>query len=129
MPEVPHLRVARPCRDLAAAELFWVAGAGLEVLLRVDGSAEGGHRLLMVGLPGAGWHLELVEDPSVDPLPTEEDLLVLYLGRPLSAQDDGRLAAAGGRRVTARNPYWEQWGRTWEDPDGYRLVLAHRTWP
>ncbi|MHB8296804.1 MAG: VOC family protein, partial [Acidimicrobiales bacterium] len=28
-----------------------------------------------------------------------------------------------------RNPYWDRWGVTIEDPDGYRLVLSHRTWP
>jgi len=38
------------------------------------------------------------------------------------------LGACGGRRVPARNPYWETWGLTVEDPDGYRLVLSHRRW-
>jgi hypothetical protein len=40
----------------------------------------------------------------------------------------GRLAGAGGRLVPARNPYWDRWDVTIADPDGYRLVLSHRTW-
>ena len=125
-----HLRIARPSRDLQAAERFWVGGLGLEVLFRADESAEGDHALLMAGWPGAAWHLELVGDPDAETpaAPTEEDLLVLYLDGEVEQDVITRLVAAGGTRVTARNPYWEQWGVTIEDPDGYRLVLSTRSW-
>src|SRR5690606_3357932 len=43
------VRLARPSRDLAAAERFWVDGAGLEVLWRTGEVADGEHELLMVG--------------------------------------------------------------------------------
>jgi len=124
-----HLRLARPSRDLAAAERFWVDGLGLEVLWRTE-PGDGEHALLMVGWPDASWHLELVEDPNgaMPPTPTEEDLLVLSLGGPLDPAVVQRPVDAGGTRVQARNPYWEQWGVTISDPDGYRLVLSHRTW-
>ena len=35
---------------------------------------------------------------------------------------------AGFRPVPSYNPYWDQYGKTFEDPDGYRVVLANRTW-
>jgi catechol 2,3-dioxygenase-like lactoylglutathione lyase family enzyme len=125
-----HLRIARPARDLSAAERFWVRGLGLDVLFRLDESAEGGHALLMVGWPGAPWHLELVADPDGEtpPTPTEEDLLVLYLAGPIDDSLVSRLIGAGGIRVAARNPYWDEWGVTIADPDGYRLVLCTRSW-
>ncbi len=119
-----HLRIARPTRDLAAAERFWADGLGLEVLYRVIE----GHRLLMLGWPDAAWHLELIEDDDVTPRPTEEDLLVLYLGQPAADELLTRLQSSGGCRVPARNPYWDEWGVTVEDPDGYRLVLSRRDW-
>ncbi len=124
------VRLARPSRDLAAAERFWVDGLGLAVLWRTDDSAEGGHALLMVGWPGASWHLELVGDPDghTPPAPTDEDLLVLYVGGPIDEAVITRLVEHGGTRVASRNPYWDQWGVTVVDPDGYRLVLSHRTW-
>jgi catechol 2,3-dioxygenase-like lactoylglutathione lyase family enzyme len=126
-----HLRIARPSRDLRAAERFWVDGLGLDVLVRLDESAEGEHALLMVGWPGAAWHLELVGDPSGEtpPAPTEEDLLVLYLDGALDDTVVQRLINAGGTLVAARNPYWEERGVTIADPDGYRLVLSARSWP
>ena len=126
-----HLRIARPSHDLRASERFWVGGLGLDVLLRLDDSAEGGHGLLMVGWPDAAWHLELVGDPddATPAAPTEEDLLVLYVGGEVDEDMARRLVDAGGTRVTARNPYWDQWGVTIADPDGYRLVLSSLSWP
>lgn len=126
-----HLRIARPSRDLARAERFWVDGLGLEVLARVAPEGDSDHALLMLGWPDAAWHLELVDDPDGEtpPASTEEDLVVLYLGGPIDHAVIDRLVAAGGERVPSRNPYWDSWGVTLQDPDGYRLVLSHRTWP
>jgi len=126
-----HVRIARPSHDLEAAERFWVGGLGLQVLFRTDESADGGHALLMVGWPEAAWHLELVGDPDGDTpaAPTEEDLLVLYVGGEVDEEVVTRLVQTGGTRVAARNQYWDQWGVTIADPDGYRLVLSTRTWP
>jgi catechol 2,3-dioxygenase-like lactoylglutathione lyase family enzyme len=105
-----HLRIARPSHGLQAAERFWVGGLGLEVLFQADESAEGGHALLMVGWPGAAWHLELVGDPddATPAAPTEEDLLVLYVGGEVDEEVIRRLVEAGGTRVAARNPYWDR---------------------
>ena len=126
-----HLRIARPSQDLHRAERFWVDGLGLRVLYRTGAEAQGGHALVMLGWPEAAWHLELIDDPHGDtpPSPTDEDLLVLYVGGPLDPDVIGRLVEAGGRPVAARNPYWDRWGVTIADPDGYRLVLSQRSWP
>ncbi|MHB1536356.1 MAG: VOC family protein [Acidimicrobiales bacterium] len=125
-----HLRIARPSQDLYGAERFWVDGLGLQVLYRSGPEVQGGHALVMLGWPEAAWHLELIDDPQGEtpPSPTEEDLLVLYVGGPLDPDLITRLVEAGGRQVPARNPYWDRWGVTLVDPDGYRLVLSHRSW-
>jgi len=38
------------------------------------------------------------------------------------------MRAAGFLVVTAYNPYWDRAGHTFEDPDGYRVVLQHQAW-
>ncbi|WNF29811.1 VOC family protein [Streptomyces sp. C11-1] len=133
MPEyaTAHVRIARPSRDLGAAERFWVAGLGLGVQYRHEADGTPGHHsLLMVGWPDAAWHLELVHDPAapVEPRPTPEDLLVVYLGEEAPDALVERLEEHGGTRVPAHNPYWDTWGVTLQDPDGYLLVLSSRTW-
>jgi catechol 2,3-dioxygenase-like lactoylglutathione lyase family enzyme len=121
------IRIARPSRDLAAAERFYAQGLGLDVLFRATAEAPGEHDLIMLGWPLASWHLELVggSGPAADPAPTAEDLLVLYLAGPVDEALITRLEEAGGRRVT-QGAYWDRWGVTVEDPDGYRLVLSTR---
>lgn len=126
-----HIRIARPSRDLAAAEHFWCAGLGLSVVYRAEGGDRPGeHDLLMVGWPDASWHLELVHEAAhpVEPRPTEEDLLVIYLDEAVPGELVARLTQHGGTRVASPNPYWNEWGVTIEDPDGYRLVLCRRGW-
>ena len=59
-----------------------------------------------------------VEQPDFDLLVEFGDMPVLV----------ARLEAHGGMRVPAINPYWDTWGVTITDPDGYRLVLCQRTW-
>jgi catechol 2,3-dioxygenase-like lactoylglutathione lyase family enzyme len=117
------IRMARPCRDLAAVRRFYVEGLGLEVLW--EGS--GPHDIVMLGWPQASWHLELVGGSPVEPAPTEQDLLVLYLAGPADDELVRRLEAAGGTLVS-QGDYWDRWGVTLADPDGYRLVLSTRSW-
>jgi catechol 2,3-dioxygenase-like lactoylglutathione lyase family enzyme len=129
MIEGAAVRIARPCTDLAAAERFYVHGLGLDLLHRIAAEGAGEHELLIVGRRDANWHLELVGGASlaVKPAPTSEDLLVLYLGGPVDDTVKARLIEAGGR-VVSQGPYWDRWGVTIEDPDGYRLVLCTRSW-
>jgi len=118
------VRLARPSRDLTATVRFYTEGLGLTVLWQGSGP----HEIVMLGWPGATWHLELVGGDDVPaPAPTAEDLLVLYLGGPVDEELVRRLEEAGGRRVS-QGDYWDRWGVTVADPDGYRLVLSTRSW-
>jgi hypothetical protein len=38
------------------------------------------------------------------------------------------MLAAGFKQALSFNPYWELRGRTFEDPDGYRVVLQNTEW-
>lgn len=125
----PVLRVARASADLAAARRFYVDALGLTVLGAF--ADHDGFDGLIVGLPGAAWHLELVRERGAAVMrPSPEDLLVLY-------EPDGARHAEWVRRmqrygfdpVAARNPYWQRNGCSFEDADGYRTVLARLAWP
>ena len=123
------LRVARATDRLADVVRFYVIGLGLEEL----GSFENheGFDGVMVGTPGAQYHLEFTHHRghSVAGAPTKENLLVFYLpdqGEWTSAVD--RMTAAGYPPVPSLNPYWDRHGRTFEDPDGYRVVLQNAVW-
>ncbi len=125
----PHLRIARPVRDLARSVEMYRRGLGLEVLGSF--TDHDGFDGAMLGTPGASYHFELTSCRShpVSPSPTPEDLVVLYL--PVRSEWEAACAAmlaAGFRRVASFNPYWEASGATFQDPDGYRLVLQQTSW-
>jgi catechol 2,3-dioxygenase-like lactoylglutathione lyase family enzyme len=135
-----HIRIARPTRNIRQARRFYTDGLGMEELYRVtpeDAAHEGTEHvddLVMLGWPNASWHLELVLDHTKDaenvclPQPTVEDLLVVYVNGPIDRDAVKKLVTAGGKEVRPKNPYWEEWGVTVEDPDGYRIVLSQRQW-
>lgn len=124
-----HLRIARPVTDLARARRMYCSGLGWIVL----GSFEDheGFDGVMVGPAGARYHVELTRrrNNPVVPRPTEEDLIVLYV--PDREEWDRRCSAmrlAGFREVASLNPYWDHQGHSFQDPDGYRLVLQRSEW-
>jgi catechol 2,3-dioxygenase-like lactoylglutathione lyase family enzyme len=124
----PVLRVARACSDLGQARRFYCDGLGLEVL--AEFADHDGFDGLVVGDPGSRWHLELVvEHGATVKLPSVEDLIVLYLPEREEYETRiARLRATGFCSVASNNPYWDRCGVTFEGPDGYRTVLANRSW-
>jgi catechol 2,3-dioxygenase-like lactoylglutathione lyase family enzyme len=125
-----HLRVARPTDDLAAVVRFYRDGLGFEVL--AEFKDHDGFDGVMLGRPGAAYHLEFTRKAghNVGRAPTEDNLLVFYLPDAAGWKAAvARLERAGYTAVTAFNPYWDRRGRTFEDPDGYRVVLQNAAWP
>ena len=125
-----HLRVARPTDDLDAVVRFYRDGLGFAVLGEFRG--HDGFDGVMLGHAGAGYHLEFTRKAGhpAGKAPTEDNLLVFYLpDREDWERAVARLEAHGHRPVPAFNPYWDRRGRTFVDPDGYRVVLQNAPWP
>ncbi|MGI8926819.1 MAG: VOC family protein [Tepidiformaceae bacterium] len=123
------LRVARPTDRLDEVVRFYTEGLGLTRL----GSFEDheGFDGVMLGVPGAHYHLEFTRrrGHTAGPAPTEDNLLVFYLPDGQEWQQAiGRMISAGYEPVTSFNPYWARAGRTFQDPDGYRVVLENSAW-
>jgi catechol 2,3-dioxygenase-like lactoylglutathione lyase family enzyme len=124
-----HLRIARPVSDLARSADMYCRGLGYVVL----GSFEDhdGFDGVMVGPPGGAYHFEFTccGAHPVQPTPTVEDLAVVYVPDLDEWQAAcARMIAAGFSPVAAFNPYWDTRGRTFEDDDGYRVVLQNAEW-
>jgi catechol 2,3-dioxygenase-like lactoylglutathione lyase family enzyme len=125
-----QVRIARPVTDLARAKRLYCQGLGLQVV----GSFEDhqGFDGVMLGATGSTCHFEFTHNQSqpVTPTPTAEDLVVFYV--PDEAEWKAlcvRMKAAGFAPVASFNPYWDVRGATFEDFDGYRIVLTCDEWP
>jgi hypothetical protein len=123
------LRVARPTDHLAAITAMYTQGLGLSVLAQfLDHDGRDG---TILGAPEDRYHIEFTTRPGqhVGRAPTEEHLLVFYVPDGVEwAGSCERMIAAGFRSVSSANPYWDVRGRTFEDLDGYRVVLQNSAW-
>jgi catechol 2,3-dioxygenase-like lactoylglutathione lyase family enzyme len=125
----PILRVARPSDDLDALLRFYRDGLGLALLYRFED--HDGFDGIMLGQAGGPYHFEFTRarHHPAGRAPTLDNLLVFYLPEPEAWRAAvGRMREAGFEPVPAFNPYWDREGLTFEDPDGYRIVLQRAAW-
>jgi catechol 2,3-dioxygenase-like lactoylglutathione lyase family enzyme len=118
------LRVARHTSDLTKITRFYHEILELEILGSFTDHA--GYDGVFLGHQNNGWHLEFTtsdEMPKHDP--DEDDLLVFYVKTPEEKTNlENRLIQSGFNPITAKNPYWNENGSTFTDPDGFRIVLS-----
>src|SRR6266496_4338038 len=125
-----HLRIARPTDHLPEIINFYRDGLGFEVV----GSFEDhdGFDGVMLGHREAPYHLEFTRHRGhrAGKAPTQESLLVFYL--PDSEEWQAaveRMRRHGYEPVRSYNSYWDVRGKTFEDADGYHVVLQKGRWP
>jgi hypothetical protein len=126
---LPVLRIARPTDHLEKVGAMYAQGLGFAVLGEfLDHDGFDG---VILGHPNAPYHLEFTSKPDqhFGRAPTEENLLVFYIpNRKEWESCCERMVGAGFAVVPSFNPYWDEEGQTFEDIDGYRVVLLNGEW-
>ncbi|MBF2049876.1 MAG: VOC family protein [Leptolyngbya sp. IPPAS B-1204] len=123
------LRVARPTDRLNEVVRFYTDGLGLQIIDHFENHE--GFDGVMVGMAGGPYHFEFTHHRghSVGRAPTPDHLIVFYLpNRQEWQQIVDHMKACGYEPVASYNPYWDRCGVTFEDPDGYRVVLQNAAW-
>lgn len=122
---IQQVRVARPTDQLEKIVEFYEKGLGLPFITSFEGHA--GYSSVILGLPNL--HLEFTHhiQGSPCPSPTRDNLLVLYISEALMIEEIyWRLKKLGYSPVEPENPYWNKKSITFEDPDGWRVVLCYQ---
>ncbi|MFI5137961.1 MAG: VOC family protein [Sphingobacteriales bacterium] len=117
-------RTARHTKDLNRIIDFYGRILGLKVLGEFQDHQN--YDGVFLGIPGADWHLEFtVSDTLPEHQPDDDDLLVFYAE---SLDEFNRIKEKfivnRVKHVRPKNPYWESNGITFEDPDGFRIVIS-----
>jgi catechol 2,3-dioxygenase-like lactoylglutathione lyase family enzyme len=123
------LRVVRPTNQLEDVVRFYRDGLGFELIAAFDDHDRFSGRIL--GHPQAPWHLAFTyyRDLQAGRAPTQDNLLVFYLPDRAEWETAAeRMRTNGHSPVPVFNPYWDRNGMTFEDPDGYRIVLQNMAW-
>ena len=124
IPRNAVLRVGRPTDSLEEVTKMYVEGLGFEVIGGFDNHGDFSGR--MVGHPEHAYHLEFTthRTEKAGHAPTLENLLVFYI--PDTEEYERaikRISASGFVKVKSFNPYWDGGAQTFEDIDGYRVVI------
>jgi len=121
-----RIRVARPTDRLEDVLRFYRDGLGLKESGRFQN--HDGFDGVMLGSERAPYHFEFTScrGHKAGEAPTKDNLLVFYLPdtNQWNAAVD-RMRSHGYAPVPSFNPYWDRQGLTFEDPDGYRIVLQN----
>lgn len=115
-------RVARHTDNLKTIAGFYSSLPEMEVLGNFE--AHDGYDGIFIGKPGENWHLEFTQsNEPVHHLPDEDDLLVFYYEDEKHQQALAYLDTVT-ERVIAKNPYWNVHGVSYNDPDGFGIVVV-----
>ncbi|WP_417534977.1 VOC family protein [Marinobacterium stanieri] len=129
IPKSAKLRVARPTDNLTKITEMYLNGLGFKLL----GSFKdhNGFDGSIIGHEAHNYHLEFTHHMgmAVGQAPTQDNLLVFYLpDHDVWSQCCQKMEKAGFIIVPSYNNYWDVVGKTFEDIDGYRVVLQNREW-
>jgi catechol 2,3-dioxygenase-like lactoylglutathione lyase family enzyme len=120
-----QLRAARHTERLDDVVAFYRDGIGLHEIGGFRDHA--GYDGVFLRVPGTGAHLEFTAGGGhAPPVPHPESLLLFDLGN----EETVRAVASrlGAEPVEPSNPYWAEHAVTFEDPDGFRVVLVPEPW-
>lgn len=119
-----QFRIARPTNKLNEVVRFYQDALGLAVIGKFKDHS--GYDGVMLGMPDKTYHLEFTQYAVPTPLPgpTKENLLVFYYAHEEEYKmANERIQRKGIMPVAPENPYWKDKSETYEDPDGWRIVL------
>jgi len=118
------MRFARHAQNLKKMQHFYVTLLGLSVISSFKN--HNGYNGVILGCDGGQWQIELTSSENVpNHLYDEDDLLVLYFDS-LKKYEEAieRLNHARIIEFAPLNPFWEENGKLYKDPEGFRVVLV-----
>ena len=123
------LRIARPTNNLSEITDMYKNGLGFKILSHFENheTFDG----VILGHEHHPYHLEFTHhNKSVaGEAPTKDNLLVFYIPDKHEWKNAcNQMVASGFTEVHSFNPYWDKNGKTFEDIDGYRVVLQNDSW-
>ncbi len=118
-------RFARHTNNLEPIKSFYCNVLGLEILGGFENHE--GYDGVFIGKSDENWHLEFTKsDEWVAFNFGEEDILVFYPNSKLEYEILlEKLQHHSIEVIQAKNPYWNENGILFLDPDGYRIAISH----
>jgi catechol 2,3-dioxygenase-like lactoylglutathione lyase family enzyme len=119
-----NLRVARHTNNLEKIKSFYIDLLGFELL----GSFENHDNYdgVFIGKPNLDWHFEFtISNEKAQHSFDEDDIFVIYPEKVIDYNNlINNLLINCVSIIISKNPYWNENGKMFLDPDGYRIVIS-----
>ncbi|VXC34787.1 conserved hypothetical protein [Flavobacterium sp. 9AF] len=117
-------RFARHTNNLENLKSFYIDLLGLEYLGSFENHSD--YDGIFIGKPNLDWHLEFTKSNELITFNFgEEDYLVFY---PETIQEfekiRSKLVENNIPSILSKNPYWNENGIIFNDPDGYSIIIS-----
>jgi catechol 2,3-dioxygenase-like lactoylglutathione lyase family enzyme len=118
------LRIARHTDDLQKIKTFYIDILGFELLGGFENHDT--YDGIFIGKPDADWHLEFTQsNEKANHISDEDDSTVLYPETFLEYNNlINRLINNNISIITSKNTYWNNNGKMFLDPDGFRIIIS-----
>lgn len=118
-------RYARHTNNLEQLKSFYIEVMGLELLGGFEN--HDGYNGVFLGKQDENWHLEFTQSDEVaNHTFDDDDLLVFYPNSKLEFELlKEKLEHHSVQFVKSKNPYWNENGIQFLDPDGFGIVISH----
>lgn len=123
------IRIARSTNNLKEIGEMYARGLGFSILAQFEN--HNGFDGLILGKPKQKYHIEFTHHKGTKngKAQTKDNLLVFYIPNTKEWKKDcDKMKEAGFREVESYNPYRDMKGKTFEDIDGYRVVIQNQNW-
>lgn len=118
-------RFARHTNDLEKLQAFYMEVLGLELLGHFTN--HDGYDGIFLGKPASDWHLEFTKSGKPASHSFDEDDILVFYPKTITEYKDilNRLNTNNIEIIEAENPYWNEHGKMFLDPDGYRIIISN----
>ena len=119
------IRIARHTNNLETIKTFYTDILGFHLLGSFKNHA--GYDGIFIGKQDSDWHLEFTKsNEKANHFPDEDDILVLY---PETISEYNTLIYNminnNISAIASKNPYWNENGKMFLDPDGFRVIISN----
>lgn len=118
-------RFARHTNNLESLKQFYTQVLNFEILGNFEN--HNGYNGVFIGKQNENWHLEFTKSKEqVEFSFGDDDILVFYPENKKEYQEILNQASKKNIHfIEAKNPYWNENGKMFLDPDGYRIVVSN----
>jgi hypothetical protein len=117
-------RFARHTNDLKQIKFFYIDILGFELLGGFQN--HNGYDGVFIGKSSDNWHLEFTKSEEIVHFDfNEDDILVFYPNSKMEFDSFiNKIQSTKIKFINAKNPYWNENGKMFLDPDGYRIIIS-----